>query len=76
MVVNILLSPCVLVVLGVGRTVISYHAKEAGGMLSFPAHQEVKIFSKGAGTNPDLWGVMVSIVLLLSYLSQISIGLH
>ena len=29
-------------------------------MLSFANNKPVKIFSKGAGSNPDLWGVMVS----------------
>jgi hypothetical protein len=29
-------------------------------MLSFASHRDVKIFSKGAGSNPQLWGVMVS----------------
>ena len=29
-------------------------------MLSFSNNKPVKIFSKGAGSNPDLWGVMVS----------------
>ena len=44
---------------GVGRTVVQYSAKEQG-MLSFKTNKEVKIFSKGAGTKPELWGVMVS----------------
>ena len=45
--------------IGVGRTVIKYFAKDEG-MLSFSNNKPVKIFSKGAGSNPDLWGVMVS----------------
>ena len=44
--------------IGVGRTVIKYFAKDEG-MLSFSNNKPVKIFSKGAGSNPDLWGVMV-----------------
>jgi len=47
-----------LVLLGVGKTVLKYFAKD-DGMLSFANNKPVKIFSKGAGTNPDLWGVMV-----------------
>ena len=49
----------ILAVLGLGRTVINYRALTKG-MLSFPPNKELKIFSKGAGSNPDLWGVMVS----------------
>ena len=41
-----------------GKTVLKYFAKD-DGMLSFANNKPVKIFSKGAGTNPDLWGVMV-----------------
>ena len=44
--------------MGVGKTVLKYFASE-DGMLSFANNKPVKIFSKGAGTNPDLWGVMV-----------------
>ena len=44
---------------GVGKTVLKYFASE-DGMLSFANNKPVKIFSKGAGSNPDLWGVMVS----------------
>ena len=50
--------------IGVGRTVIKYFAKDEG-MLSFSNNKPVKIFSKGAGSNPDLWGVMVRQELLL-----------
>merc|ERR1711892_688828 len=46
------------VLLGVGKTVLKYFAKD-DGMLSFANNKPVKIFSKGAGTNPDLWGVMI-----------------
>ena len=46
-------------VIGHGRTVLKYFAKDEG-MLSFANNKPVKIFSKGAGSNPDLWGVMVS----------------
>ena len=46
---------------GVGKTVLKYFASE-DGMLSFANNKPVKIFSKGAGSNPDLWGVMVSSV--------------
>ena len=49
----------ILAVIGVGRTVIKYFAKDEG-MLSFSNNKPVKIFSKGAGSNPNLWGVMVS----------------
>ena len=49
----------ILAVIGTGRTVIKYFAKDEG-MLSFANNKPVKIFSKGAGSNPDLWGVMVS----------------
>jgi hypothetical protein len=42
----------------VGKTVLKYFAKDEG-MLSFANNKPVKIFSKGAGTNPNLWGVMV-----------------
>merc|ERR1711976_1155823 len=45
-------------VIGTGRTVIKYFAKDEG-MLSFSNNKPVKIFSKGAGSNPDLWGVMI-----------------
>ena len=45
--------------IGHGRTVLKYFAKDEG-MLSFANNKPVKIFSKGAGSNPDLWGVMVS----------------
>ena len=45
-------------VIGVGRTVLKYFAKDEG-MLNFANNKPVKIFSKGAGSNPDLWGVMV-----------------
>jgi hypothetical protein len=48
------------VLLSEGRTLIKYHAKEAG-MLSFDSNRHVKIFSKEAGSNPHLWGVMVSL---------------
>ena len=48
----------ILVLLGVGKTVLKYFAKDEG-MLSFANNKPVKIFSKGAGTNPNLWGVMV-----------------
>ena len=44
-----------------GKTVLKYFASE-DGMLSFANNKPVKIFSKGAGSNPDLWGVMVSSV--------------
>ena len=47
------------VLVGVGKTVLKYFASE-DGMLSFANNKPVKIFSKGAGSNPDLWGVMVS----------------
>ena len=47
-------------VIGHGRTVLKYFAKDEG-MLSFANNKPVKIFSKGAGSNPDLWGVMVRI---------------
>ena len=60
-----------LAVIGVGRTVIKYFAKD-DGMLSFSNNKPVKIFSKGAGSNPDLWGVMVS----HSSLNQILIILY
>ena len=43
---------------GEGRTVLKYFANE-DGMLSFANNKPVKIFSKGAGSNPELWGVMV-----------------
>eukprot|EP00092_Neocalanus_flemingeri_P025250 GFUD01027382.1.p1 GENE.GFUD01027382.1~~GFUD01027382.1.p1 ORF type:complete len:1768 (+),score=522.48 GFUD01027382.1:102-5405(+) len=46
------------VLLGVGKTVLKYFAKD-NGMLSFANNKPVKIFSKGAGSNPDLWGVMI-----------------
>jgi len=46
------------VLLGVGKTVLKYFAKDEG-MLSFANNKPVKIFSKGAGSNPNLWGVMV-----------------
>merc|ERR1712142_604802 len=46
------------VLLGVGKTVLKYFAKDEG-MLSFANNKPVKIFSKGAGSNPDLWGVMI-----------------
>merc|ERR1711892_8984 len=46
------------VLLGVGKTVLKYFAKD-DGMLSFANNKPVKIFSKGAGTNSDLWGVMI-----------------
>ena len=49
------------VLVGVGKTVLKYFASE-DGMLSFANNKPVKIFSKGAGSNPDLWGVMVSSV--------------
>ena len=45
---------------GVGKTVLKYFASE-DGMLSFANNKPVKIFSKGAGSNPDLWGVMVGL---------------
>merc|ERR1712045_575604 len=45
-------------VIGHGRTVLKYFAKDEG-MLSFANNKPVKIFSKGAGSNPDLWGVMI-----------------
>ena len=47
------------VLVGVGKTVLKYFASE-DGMLSFANNKPVKIFSKGAGSNPDLWGVVVS----------------
>merc|ERR1712050_408723 len=46
------------VLLGVGKTVLKYFAKDEG-MLSFANNKPVKIFSKGAGSNPNLWGVMI-----------------
>merc|ERR1711892_324562 len=46
------------VLLGVGKTVLKYFAKD-DRTLSFANNKPVKIFSKGAGTNPDLWGVMI-----------------
>merc|ERR1711899_165279 len=46
------------VLVGVGKTVLKYFASE-DGMLSFANNKPVKIFSKGAGSNPDLWGVMI-----------------
>ena len=47
-----------LAVIGTGKTVLKYFAKDEG-MLSFANNKPVKIFSKGSGSNPDLWGVMV-----------------
>jgi len=44
--------------LSIGRTLIKYQAKDMG-MLSFEPNREVKIFSKEAGSNPDLWGVVI-----------------
>ena len=55
------------VLVGVGKTVLKYFASE-DGMLSFANNKPVKIFSKGAGSNPDLWGVMVSSILIKAYL--------
>merc|ERR1711892_210179 len=46
------------VLLGVGKTVLKYFAKD-DGMLSFANNKPVKIFSKGAGSNQNLWGVMI-----------------
>merc|ERR1711892_186709 len=46
------------VLLGVGKTVLKYFAKDEG-MLSFANNKPVKIFSKGAGSNQNLWGVMI-----------------
>merc|ERR1712223_1830777 len=46
------------VLVGVGRTVLKYFAKDEG-MLNFANNKPVKIFSKGAGSNPNLWGVMI-----------------
>ena len=43
-----------------GKTVLKYFAKDEG-MLSFSNNKQVKIFSKGAGSRPELWGVMVRI---------------
>ena len=40
------------------KAVLKYFAKDEG-MLSFANNKPVKIFSKGAGSNPNLWGVMV-----------------
>ena len=48
--------------IGVGRTVLKYFAKDEG-MLNFANNKPVKIFSKGAGSNPDLWGVMVRLLI-------------
>ena len=56
-------------VIGHGRTVLKYFAKDEG-MLSFANNKPVKIFSKGAGSNPDLWGVMVSRQISLITLSN------
>lgn len=38
------------------RTTIMYRAGEKG-MLSVPLSQKVTVYSKGAGTRPDLWGI-------------------
>ena len=56
-------------VIGHGRTVLKYFAKDEG-MLSFANNKPVKIFSKGASSNPDLWGVMVSRQISLITLSN------
>ena len=42
-----------------GRTVIKFHANQPD-LLSFNMDQPVKIFSKGAGRDRELWGVEVS----------------
>ena len=42
-----------------GRTVIKFHANSPD-LLSFNMDQPVKIFSKGAGRDRELWGVEVS----------------
>ena len=47
-----------------GRTVIKFHANQPD-LLSFNMDQPVKIFSKGAGRDRELWGVEVSRYLLL-----------
>ena len=46
-----------------GRTVIKFHANQPD-LLSFNMDQPVKIFSKGAGRDRELWGVEVSSYLL------------
>jgi hypothetical protein len=42
-----------------GRTVLKYHAN-APDLLSFNIDQPVKIFSKSAGNDHELWGVEVT----------------
>ena len=42
-----------------GRTLLKYHAN-SNSMLSFGKNQNVKILSKGDGTQQDIWGVEVS----------------
>ena len=41
-----------------GRTLLKYHAN-SNSMLSFTNNQPVLIFSKGDGTQTDIWGVEV-----------------
>ena len=43
-----------------GRTVVKFNAN-APDLLSFNMDQPVKIFSKGAGRDRELWGVEVSL---------------
>ena len=45
-------------VIAEGRTLLKYHAN-SNSMLSFGKNQNVKIFSKGDGTQQDIWGVEV-----------------
>ena len=49
-----------LAVLSTGKTMIKFQGRELG-LLSFEPNREVKIFSKDAGSNPNLWGVVVSL---------------
>ena len=52
---NLLISPGVI---SEGRTVLKYHAN-SNQMLSFGQSQPVRIFSKGDGSQQDIWGVEV-----------------
>ena len=45
-------------VISEGRTVLKYHAN-SNQMLSFGQSQPVRIFSKGDGSQQDIWGVEV-----------------
>lgn len=50
------------------KTLTTYYSNDKD-ILSFKTNVDVKVFSKGAGKRPDLWGVEVRFIIIYIKLS-------